>query len=98
MALPGLIAAAIEPAFGLLADSGRRRLIVVAGGLAFAAGLGITALASGFAWLLVGFIVMTVLTIALACVPLIPGLRDIPRWLPIHRLIWRNYYAPHKAA
>lgn len=43
-------------------------------------------------------IVMTVLTIALALVPLIPGLRDIPRWLPIHRLIWRRYYAPRKAA
>jgi FSR family fosmidomycin resistance protein-like MFS transporter len=58
LALPGLLAAAIEPAFGLLADSGRRRLIVVAGGLAFAAGLGITAVAPGFAWLLVGFIVI----------------------------------------
>ncbi len=43
-------------------------------------------------------ILMTVLTIALALVPFIPGLRDIPRWLPIHRLIWRRYYAPRKAA
>jgi hypothetical protein len=42
-------------------------------------------------------ILMTVLTIALALVPFIPGLRDIPRWLPIHRLIWRRYYAPRKA-
>jgi hypothetical protein len=39
-------------------------------------------------------IVMTVLTILLALVPSIPILRDIPRWLPIHRLIWRRYYAP----
>jgi hypothetical protein len=38
-------------------------------------------------------ILMTVLTIALALVPFIPGLRDIPRWVPIHRLIWRRYYA-----
>ena len=37
-------------------------------------------------------ILMTVLTIALALVPLIPILRDIPRWVPIHRLIWRQYY------
>jgi hypothetical protein len=37
-------------------------------------------------------ILMTVLTVALALVPFIPGLRDIPRWLPIHRLIWRRYY------
>jgi len=39
-------------------------------------------------------ILMTVLTILLALVPFIPILRDIPRWLPIHRLIWRAYYAP----
>jgi FSR family fosmidomycin resistance protein-like MFS transporter len=58
LALPGLVAAAIEPAFGLFADSGRRRLIVVTGGLAFAAGLALTAAAPGFAWLLVGFIVI----------------------------------------
>jgi len=37
-------------------------------------------------------ILMTVLTIALALVPFIPILRDIPRWVPIHRLIWRRYY------
>ena len=42
-------------------------------------------------------ILMTLLTVALALVPLIPILRDIPRWLPIHRLIWRRYYAPRKA-
>ena len=39
-------------------------------------------------------ILMTLLTVALALVPLIPILRDIPRWVPIHRLIWRGYYAP----
>lgn len=39
-------------------------------------------------------ILMTVLTAALAAVPLIPILRDVPRWVPIHRLIWRAYYAP----
>jgi hypothetical protein len=38
-------------------------------------------------------ILMTVLTIALALVPFIPGLRDVPRWVPIHRLIWRRYYS-----
>ena len=35
---------------------------------------------------------MLVLTLILAFVPRIPILRDIPRWIPIHRLIWRNYY------
>ena len=39
-------------------------------------------------------ILMTLLTVALAAVPLIPILRDIPRWVPIHRLIWREYYSP----
>jgi hypothetical protein len=43
-------------------------------------------------------ILMTLLTGALALVPFIPILRDIPRWVPIHRLIWRQYYAPGKAA
>jgi hypothetical protein len=42
-------------------------------------------------------ILMTVLTAALAVVPFIPILRDIPRWIPIHRLVWRIYYAPKKA-
>ena len=41
---------------------------------------------------------MTLLTAALALVPFIPILRDIPRWLPIHRLIWRQYYAPKSKA
>jgi hypothetical protein len=41
-------------------------------------------------------ILMTVLTGALALVPFIPILRDIPRWIPIHRMIWRQYYAPRK--
>lgn len=43
-------------------------------------------------------ILMTLLTAALALVPFIPILRDIPRWIPVHRLIWRQYYAPRKRA
>jgi hypothetical protein len=40
---------------------------------------------------------MMVLTLALMFLPLIPGLRSIPRWIPVHRLIWRDYYRrnPH---
>ncbi len=38
-------------------------------------------------------ILMTVLTVALALIPFIPILRNIPRWVPIHRLIWREYYS-----
>ena len=30
-------------------------------------------------------------TILLLLIPFIPGLRDIPRWIPVHRLIWRNW-------
>jgi hypothetical protein len=31
-------------------------------------------------------------TILLLLVPFIPGLRDIPRLVPVHRLIWRSWY------
>jgi len=31
-------------------------------------------------------------TVALLLVPFIPGLRDIPRYIPVHRLIWRSWY------
>ncbi len=30
-------------------------------------------------------------TILLLLIPFIPGLRDIPRWIPVHRLIWRGW-------
>jgi hypothetical protein len=36
--------------------------------------------------------VMMVLTLAFILVPFIPGVRSIPRWIPVHRLIWRDYY------
>ena len=32
-----------------------------------------------------------VATILLLLIPFIPGLRDIPKWIPLHRLIWRNW-------
>ena len=38
---------------------------------------------------------MMVLTLGLMFLPFIPGLRDIPRWVPVHRLIWRDYYREH---
>jgi hypothetical protein len=43
-------------------------------------------------------LIMTALTVLLALVPFIPILRDIPRWLPLHRLIWRRYYASKTGA
>jgi hypothetical protein len=30
-------------------------------------------------------------TLLLLLVPFTPGLRDIPRWIPVHKLIWRNW-------
>ena len=45
--------------------------------------------------------IMVVLTMVglsalLVLVPFIPGLRDLPRWIPIHKLIWRQHYADMK--
>lgn len=37
--------------------------------------------------------VMGVLSIAFVLVPFIPGVRDLPRAIPIYRLIWRDHYA-----
>ncbi len=36
--------------------------------------------------------IMMVLTVLLALVPFIPGLRSIPRWTRVYRLIWRQHY------
>ncbi len=36
--------------------------------------------------------IMLLLTVLLGLVPFIPGLRTIPRWIPIHRLVWKDYY------
>ena len=31
-------------------------------------------------------------TLALLAVPFVPGLRDVPRLVPLHRLVWRRWY------
>ncbi len=38
------------------------------------------------------FYIMAVLSLVLIFLPYIPGLRSIPRWIPLHRLIWRDFY------
>lgn len=38
---------------------------------------------------------MMLLSLALLLVPVIPGLRSLPRLLPIHRLVWRDFYRDH---
>lgn len=35
---------------------------------------------------------MMLLTLAFVFVPFIPGVRSIPRWTRVYRLIWRDYY------
>jgi MFS transporter, FSR family, fosmidomycin resistance protein len=58
LSVPGLASLALEPAIGVLGDMGRRRALVVAGGLGFAAALLATAFAPGFVLLLTAFLVM----------------------------------------
>ena len=41
------------------------------------------------AWI---FGIIGVLGIVLVLVPFIPGLRSVPRWVPLHRVIWRSYH------
>lgn len=41
-------------------------------------------------------ITVFVVTALLTLTPFIPGLRSIPRWIPIYRLIWRKYYKETK--
>jgi hypothetical protein len=36
--------------------------------------------------------IMALLSLGLVCVPFIPGVRSIPRYVPLYRLIWRDYY------
>ncbi len=36
--------------------------------------------------------IMGVLSLALVLIPFIPGVRDLPRWIPIYKLIWREHY------
>ena len=38
-------------------------------------------------------LVMGVLSLALVCIPLIPGVRDLPRRIPIYKLIWKEHYS-----
>jgi hypothetical protein len=35
---------------------------------------------------------MMILTLLLLFLPLIPGLRSIPKWIPVYKAIWRDHY------
>jgi hypothetical protein len=38
------------------------------------------------------WVIMMILTFGLVLLPFIPGLRSIPRWTRVYRLIWRSHY------
>ena len=38
------------------------------------------------------FMIMMVVVLLFVLVPFVPGLRSIPRWIPISRLVWKDYY------
>lgn len=40
---------------------------------------------------------MALLSLGLVLVPFIPGIRSVPRWTRVHRLIWRVYYRGQQA-
>jgi hypothetical protein len=42
--------------------------------------------------------IMAVLSLVLVLVPYIPGLRSIPRWTRVYRLIWRDWYREARQA
>jgi len=37
--------------------------------------------------------IMTALFLVLLMVPFIPVVNRLPRWIPLHRIIWRDWYA-----
>jgi hypothetical protein len=37
-------------------------------------------------------IVMGVLSLLFVCIPFLPGIRSLPRWIPLYRVIWREHY------
>jgi hypothetical protein len=41
--------------------------------------------------------IMAVLSALFVLIPFIPGVRSIPRWIPLYRLIWRDYYRAARA-
>jgi hypothetical protein len=40
-------------------------------------------------------VIMTLLFALLVFLPFLPVLRHVPRWIGVHRLIWRDWYARH---
>ncbi len=43
-------------------------------------------------------LIMGLLSLAFICIPFIPGVRDLPRRIPIYKLIWKEHYHAQKSA
>ena len=57
LSVPGIFSTFVEPVIGILGDVGYRRLLVVGGGVAFAAAVGLVSVSQGFVVLLIAWIV-----------------------------------------
>jgi FSR family fosmidomycin resistance protein-like MFS transporter len=57
LAIPGFVGSALDPLFGVLGDTGRRRIVVMLGGWAFAVSAALTSVAVGFATLLLALVI-----------------------------------------
>jgi hypothetical protein len=42
--------------------------------------------------------IMALLSAAFVLIPFIPGVRSIPKWIPVYKLIWRDYYRAARKA
>ncbi|MBN1954441.1 MAG: MFS transporter [Anaerolineae bacterium] len=58
LSLPGIASSLVEPVIGILGDVGKRRLLVLGGGLLFALSLSLTALSNSFLPLLISFVLL----------------------------------------
>lgn len=58
LGVPGIVSSIVEPLFGIIGDTGRRRALVLGGGLAFGLALVLLGLSNGYGWLLVSFILL----------------------------------------
>jgi FSR family fosmidomycin resistance protein-like MFS transporter len=56
LAIPGFVGSALDPLIGVIGDTARRRLVMVVGGLAFAASAALSAAAGGFGLLLAALV------------------------------------------
>jgi MFS transporter, FSR family, fosmidomycin resistance protein len=57
LAIPGFVGSALDPLIGILGDTPRRRVLLVAGGIGFALSAALSSVALGFATLLVALVI-----------------------------------------